>query len=490
MRLSIFILFAALFVATTAGHIYTIDSYLNYSVTKSLASHGTVRVPRTMMAVEGKDGRHYSKLGIGQSLIGLPFYWIGSLFERIRPGTPIFRAYSREFKIPYESEVVTAEAQTLIRVSDEEGARVFFTALTNAFVAAGVCLILWMLLTEYGLSPRAALLGTSVLALSTPLWIYSRDLFADPLFAGCLIGIFWLLKDPPARRGRRKLMLAGGLASLGILTRLSFLPVVAIFAAYLVLASRDRAEGIRGAMVFAAGSLPGIAVVALLNLHRFGGITLTGYHTAFDKGFSIPLLKGLWWNLASPYRSVLLYAPPVLLFITGFAAFSKRHRSHLWLMTALVVYTFGVYSRWWAWHGGWCWGPRFLVPVIPLLVIPGLAAVEQSGRWLRVLTVALGVAGFAVQLGAVLINYTAVYDYWIKTGRLDWAEAGIQSFSPVTTHLRAALATHPAQYDLWIIQAWRVSPGGCVLTLVILAATLGFAGRHLLMRQRRGASTS
>ena len=484
MRLSIFILFAALFVATTAGHIYTIDSYLNYSVTKSLASDGAVSIPRFMMTVEGKDGRHYSKLGIGQSLLGLPFYAVGSLFERIRPGTPALRAYAGEFAIPYRSDVITAQAQTLIGVSDEDGARVFFTTLTNAFVAAGVCLIFWMVLTTYGLTPRTALLGTSVLALSTPLWIYSRDLFADPLFAGCLVGIFWLLKDAPVRSGRCSLLVAGGLASLGVLARLSFLPIVAIFAAYLVLTSRDRADGVRAAAVFAAGAVPGIAAVALLNLHRFGGITLTGYHTSFDKGFSIPLLKGLWWNLASPYRSILLYAPPVVLFIAGFAAFGRRYRSQLWLITALVVYTLVVYSHWWAWHGGWCWGPRFLVPVIPLLMLPGLAVAEQARRWLKALTVVLATVGFVVQMGAVLINYTAVYDYWIKIGKLDWAEAGIEHFSPVTTHLRAALATHPSHYDLWLIQAWRVSPAVGGITLVILAACLVLAARHILMLTR------
>ena len=34
------------------------------------------------------------------------------------------------------------------------------------------------------------------------------------------------------------------------------------------------------------------------------------------------------------------------------------------LLTALY---FVVYAKWYMWHGGYSWGPRFLVPVIPFV---------------------------------------------------------------------------------------------------------------------------
>jgi hypothetical protein len=157
----------------------------------------------------------------------------------------------------------------------------------------------------------------------------------------------------------------------------------------------------------------------------------------------------------SPYRSVFLYAPPVILFGLGFTGFARRYRKYLWLIAAITVYVLVVYSKWWAWHGGWCWGPRFLVPVVPLLLLPGLVAVSRGGKWHLAVAVGLGIWGFIVQVGAVLINYTAAYDYWIKIGRLDWAEADIHHLSAISVHLRALMATSPANYDFWIIQACR-----------------------------------
>jgi hypothetical protein len=485
MRLSIFLLFLALFALTTSGHIYTIDSYLNFAVTDAIGSRGTLEIPRFMMTVEGTGGHHYSKLGIGQSIAGLPLYWLGCFAERVGPGHPAFRAYSKTFTVPHEAGPITGEPQTLVRVSDKEGARVFFTTLTNALVMAAVCVVFWGLLKDFGLSRPGALWGTLLVAFATPLWIYSRDLFAEPMFALSLLGTFRLLHDPTgideANSGQasHRVAVAGALSCLGILARLSYLPIVALFAVYIVVTSRDKAAGVRRALRYGLYCLPALVVIALLNLRRFGGVTLTGYHTAFDKGFSVPLADGLRWNLLSPYRSIFLYAPPVALFFVGLKRFAHRYRAQLILVTSIVLLMLIMYSKWWAWHGGWCWGPRFLVPIMPLMIVPGLAVMDRYRKWLLPVGIALGVLGFCCQLGGITVNYTAIYDFWIKTGRLDWAEAGIHTFSPVPTHIKAMLATHPRHYDLWIIQACQAGRAVCVVTLLIITFAIGFALRRL-----------
>jgi len=269
--------------------------------------------------------------------------------------------------------------------------------------------------------------------------------------------------------------MAGLASSLGILARVSFLPICAMLAAYLVFSVGDRRLGARRALWYAAGCVPGLLVQTALDLAHFGDIFQTGYHTAFDKGFSVPLAKGLWWNLASPYRSILLYAPAVAIFGFGIREFLRKRRAEARLVIVLIAYLFLVYSGWWAWHGGWCWGPRFLLPAIPLLVLPGLVAAAGRPR-LAALAAVLGVAGLAVNLAGVLVNYTTAYDYWIKIGKLDWAEADIQQFSPIWVHFKALSATGPRLYDLWFVQAWRVAgwkmlwPGLGLLAVIYASA--------------------
>jgi len=484
MRRSVFLFFAALYVATTSGHIYTVDSYLNYAVTSSIGARGALEIPRFMMTVEGRGGRHYSKLGIGQSLASLPLFWIGSIVERISPGARVYRAYSRRVNVPAETGTVVAEPQELVKTSDVEGARVFFTVLTNALVAALCCLMFWSFLRRFGLSRRGALWAACLLGLATPMWVYSRDFFAEPLFTACLLGTLYLATDAGRGRTPGRLVFAGLVTSLGILTRVSFVPIAAIVAAYITLSSGDARVGARRAAWYAAACIPGLVAVAALNLWRFGGIFLTGYHTAFDRGFSVPVAKGLLWNIASPYRGILFYAPAVVIFALGIRDFVRRHRGEAWLMISIIAYVFILYSKWWAWHGGWCWGPRFLIPIVPLLLLPGLVR-ARTKKWLVVAAAILGVVGFGVQVAGILINYTTAYDYWIKIKRLDWAEANIQSLSPIAVHLKALFATSPRQYDLWVIQAARAIGWHVVWVILGLAAVAYVSASRILKPARR-----
>jgi 4-amino-4-deoxy-L-arabinose transferase-like glycosyltransferase len=373
-----------------------------------------------------------------------------------------------------------AVPQEIVRTSDVEGARVFFAVLTNALIAALCCLIFWSLLRRFGLSRKWALWAACLLGFATPLWVYARDFFAEPLFTACLIGAFYLATQGGKNKSPRTIVLAGLATSLGFLARASFIPIAAIVAAYIALSAGEARRGARQAAWYAAACLPGLAAVAALNLWRFGGVFLTGYHTAFDKGFSVPFAKGLLWNLASPYRGVLLFAPAVVIFALGIHGFAKRHRAEAWLAISVIAYIFVLYSKWWAWHGGWCWGPRFLVPVIPLLLVPGLVE-ARTKKWLAATAVILGLVGFGVQVAGVLINYTTAYDYWIKIKRLDWAEANIQTFSPMAIHLKALSATSPRQYDLWAVQAARVI-GWHVLWIVFGLAAVAWVSASRIVR--------
>lgn len=488
MRRSIFLFFLVLYLATTAGHIYTVDSYLNYAVTKSIGSYKKISVPRSMMTVEGRDGRHYSKLGAGQSLANLPMYYVGGAVESLFPGHTAFKAYSEYVYIPHDSRHVKAEPQTLVRISEMDGGWVFFTTLTNAFVVAAACLMFFMLLAAFGVSPAMSFCGALILGFATPFWVYSRDLFGEPLFALSLLGAFYFLASPPAALTGRRVVFAGLFTSVGILTRMSFAPVAAIFAVYLVLSDGRKGGGLGRALWYVAFSLPGLITVGILNWVRFESLFISGYHTAFDKGFSVPLLKGVLYNLFSPYRSMFLYAPPVALFFFGMLYFARKHRTRLALIVAIAVYMLVLYSRWWAWHGGWCWGPRFYLPVMPLLILPGLVYIYAGGgQRLRPIPVGLAAAGFAVQLGAVLINYTTAYDYWIKIGKLDWSETDIQLFSPITTHWKAVVSTGPAQYDIWLIQAAREAGPAVLAVAAVLAVSGIILGRRVNREIRRGA---
>jgi hypothetical protein len=77
-------------------------------------------------------------------------------------------------------------------------------------------------------------------------------------------------------------------------------------------------------------------------------------------GFSYPLILGLVSLLLSFGKGLLFFAPGLLLIRRA-----RRDRPHMApFFDASLLFLAGlllVYSRWWAWYGGWTWGPRFLL---------------------------------------------------------------------------------------------------------------------------------
>ena len=89
-----------------------------------------------------------------------------------------------------------------------------------------------------------------------------------------------------------------------------------------------------------------------------GAITVMPYSGM--PGFSYPFIFGLFSLLFSFGKGLLFFAPGLLL-----VAHARRTRPQLApffdlsiaFLTGLVL----VFSQWWAWYGGWKWGPRFLL---------------------------------------------------------------------------------------------------------------------------------
>lgn len=153
-----------------------------------------------------------------------------------------------------------------------------------------------------------------------------------------------------------------------------------------------------------AFALPiGLCGVLLLwhNLVRFGSLLESGYS---DEGFTTPLYVGLYGMLFSSGKSVFLFSPPVLLGVAGIFWLWRRHRADTLLIAGLVLATLLYYSAWWAWYGGWSWGPRFLVPVLPFLILP-IGALLSERVWARWALVPLVVAGIGVQLLGALVDF-------------------------------------------------------------------------------------
>ena len=165
-----------------------------------------------------------------------------------------------------------------------------------------------------------------------------------------------------------------------------------------------------------AGVTPLIAcglLVLWYNAARFGSPLASGYGSEVSaRSFSTPIFVGLYGLLFSSGKSVFLYAPVLILAPAGFALMLRRHAPERPLAIALLVawaLNLLLYALFMAWAGDGSWGPRYLVPFIPLALLPVttyLGADPGGSRGTRH-TVArwLTIAGLCATLGGVVIYF-------------------------------------------------------------------------------------
>jgi hypothetical protein len=96
--------------------------------------------------------------------------------------------------------------------------------------------------------------------------------------------------------------------------------------------------------------------------------------------FGAPRISLLPRLLFMPYRGLLFWAPvllPGLIALCGLLAQRARRREAL-LFLAIFLAFWLMNASFNAWHGGGTFGPRYLVPAVPFLALPLVAAFERA----------------------------------------------------------------------------------------------------------------
>jgi hypothetical protein len=266
-----------------------------------------------------------------------------------------------------------------------------------------------------GATPQGIGLAVLLAGLGSPLGAWATSDFSEPLQAAALGGALALAlaaarEDVPGRSARLAAA-AGAAAGFAVLVKSSLAAVAPLLLLPLVAAAP-----LRGRRLFsgALGAALPLAIWLALEVVRFG-TPFAGYG---GEGFTHPLADGLWRLLVGPNRGLLLFFPAAVLAAAGlFRALGTRGDSPVRLAAAGSLAATAVLlvtsAAWWAWHGVGGWGPRLLVPAIPLLA-PWAALV--AGRFAdRPRRLVLGLS-VALNLPPLLVH-PALVDTYVANAR-------------------------------------------------------------------------
>lgn len=406
--------------ALAAGHLYSIDGLMYFRGATRLAFDGSFHLQPPL-----RWGS--AVLSVPNGAIGLSLVYVPALL----PLLPWAHLQPAPTAIPYDWRLLYADP-IWVAISWVQPAIAGFTAV----LVAGT-------IRRIAGSLRLGVVAGLVYAFATPMLHYGRADFTQPL-TGLLLLATVLLALRAADHARDRAVIVVIVVAIGVLVR----PVDGALAAAVALvlvpwwrtdsARRMPALGggsaaaTRFAFLTVIGVAVGVALSLVFNVLRQGHPFDFGYGS---QGFTTPLPFGLLAYLVSPGRALIWYAPIALLVPFGcLALWRAGRRLELASLVLPCVVWLLVYSAWQG-LGGWAWGPRFLVPILPLVTILAALAVHRSGAAARVAFAGLAIAGLALNATQLFVDplqsVWGVYGDNVYPTAGFWDQFRVGSFQPV-----------------------------------------------------------
>jgi len=232
-------------------------------------------------------------------------------------------------------------------------------------------------------TPLAALCVSLCIVFGTIVFPYSTMLFAHVPAALFLLLAVTLLDDHPAAAG-----VAAGIAACCFYV---------CAAAAIILAVMAMIHSRRSVLRFVIGGLPFAILLGIYQWLCFGSPFRTAVEasTSFTENgllfgvLRIPRLDALYGLSFSPYRGLFFTAPVLLFSFIGLIMMRRRRERYAVVLIAATFFI--VLAAFNGWNGGCAFGPRYLLPIVPLLGIPMFAAAALPSQIFRVTWIAAAI---------------------------------------------------------------------------------------------------
>lgn len=359
----LFMFFGAWFIylAFLSSGVYSIDGYSMLAVADSIVTHHNVTVPAGL-GIPGRYGQIYSTWYPLQSVLAVPVV-AGAL-----------------------------KASSMLQIPTHYGESLAVTVLPALYTALTVPIV-YLLALSLGSEDMGAWIAAIAYGFGTIALIYTRDFYADPLLS-LLVAVSLLLAFTEGA-----LWMLVSLTALAVLAKPTGIILGPILSIYLLWKTRR----FWWSLLPGVGSAIGLGLYFVYNSYRFENFRTFGPTAPFS--FSV-IPRDVGEMIISPGMGLIWFCPCVILSVVGLSQIKTR-RLEAWTIIAFAVFWLLLHSPFPTLGlGGWSWGPRHLLPILPgLLALTGV--LSKGWRKALVLSAILGFLLSSPNLASYYARYYA-----------------------------------------------------------------------------------
>ena len=281
--------------------------------------------------------------------------------------------------------------------------RVFYLNLYNILISLVISAYLYFIALNFGASSRVAVLYVLGCLFGTFVWNYLRaqtfEIFQLCFFLGLyysLVRYTRLVKKGELRTTKTHFWLILFFTSLLVLEKLVFVLLVPVVLVWILWADAqtmkyDGTEFFHRFTYVLRKKLPSIllfltGLIALIfwaNWYRFGSPFTTGYGQWEKEKYFLSgnPVGGLYGYLFDPQKSIFLYFPVLFFALFRFRSFLKKYTHEFGFVLVVFLVFYIINSFFINWRGDWCYGPRYLLFVLPVLSLPVLKLFETETKF-------------------------------------------------------------------------------------------------------------
>lgn len=387
LRIAVALFYCSFFLLFSSGRMSSLDALGQLKATVLLVRTGRLGAKNAPVSnandwLKNDRGDYYERHDLGNIVLMLPAAWIGT---RLTPGS-------------VEDQVNTPPPVAGLAV-----------ALTMVLISAiGATFTFGTFACFY--PPRTAVLLSLASVTTTFLWPYSKTAW-DVL--GCAVGVsallYWSARLLTQRVAATSTVAGMAISFVAASTfRYSLSPFLAVGMALVVFFARRTVrwrDFLVGIAICAAGLAPTFIYNAVRTASPLETAT-TGHYGAIS-ALTTPLRTGIYGLLVAPNRGLLEFAPVLLLTLVPIAIWRRLPRPAICLAgsylvgSMLYVLVIAKLNNW----DSFGWGPRYLVPILPVLFFTAGTAIVALWRRYKTPLQALLALSFALNAVPVLVNW-------------------------------------------------------------------------------------